>query len=356
MKIAVVGCGQIADAHLQQIKRIENAEAVAVCDLNRHLAEQAAKRFGISDYYTDIEQMIKETKPDVINITTPPASHYPIAKLILKYGIHIYMEKPFTVDLQEAQELVELAHKNGCEICAGHSSAFDPSFLRLVEAFESGKFGELVHLNAGMGYGLSGPFGKVMMSDPSHWVHKLPGGIPHNNISHPLSLIMGVMKEREIQVNAKGFKWRPHRFHDLRDVFSDELRISLYGKSITANIVFSARIRPLELYLDVFGTKCIGRLNIYARTLTFDEGATFPGPFEKVQWSRKALINAKSEFRMNLKNLFKSNIHYFDGMKNLMERFFKAIEHGGEVPVPMSEALWTTGIIDEIFKQINANN
>jgi predicted dehydrogenase len=353
MKIGVIGCGQIADAHLQQIRRIADAKTVAVCDLNRHLAEQAALRFQVEKYYTDVELMIRETKPDVIHITTPPASHYPLAKMILNHGIHIYMEKPFTVDYKEAEEIVDLARENGCEICAGHSHAFDPSYLKLVEAYEAGKFGELVHLNAGMGYGLSGPFGKVMMTDPTHWVHKLPGGIPQNNMSHPVSLILGVMKESNIRVHAHGYKWREQRYHDARDAFWDEIRVSLYGASSSANIVFSAKIKPLELYLDIFGSKSIGRLNWYARMLTFDGGASFPGPFEKVQWSRSAFKSAKSAYKTNLRNLFKSNLHYFDGMKNLIESFYNAIRQGGEMPLPMSEALRATKIIDDIFTQLN---
>lgn len=354
MRVGIIGCGQIADAHLQQIQRIEGAHTVAVCDLNRHLAEQAARRFQVESFYTDVEKMIKEKNLDVIHITTPPTSHYSLAKIILKYGIHIYMEKPFTTNFQEAEEIVELAIKKGCQICAGHSSAFDPSYLKLIDAFESGLLGELVHLNAGMGYGLGGPFGKVMMTDPNHWVHKLPGGIPHNNISHPVSLIMGIMKEENIKVHAHGYKWREERYNDQRDAFFDELRISFYGEKSTANIVFSAKIKPLELYLDTFGSKSIARLNIYSRTLTFDTGATLPGPFEKVHWARNYYKEAKKEYKSNLKNLAKSNIHYFDGMKNLIEKFFKAIDQGDEVPLPMSEALRATKIIDDIFTEINS--
>lgn len=349
----MIGCGQIADAHLQQIQRIQGANAVAVCDLNRHMAEQAARRFQIDGWFTDVEEMIKEKNLDVVHITTPPASHAFLAKVAIKYGLHIYMEKPFTTNLAEAEEIVDLAREMGCQICAGHSSAFDPSFLGLVQAFEDGQLGELVHLNAGMGYGLGGPFGKVMMSEAGHWVHDLPGGIPHNNISHPVSLILGLWKPTEdLKVTARGFKWREERFGDRRDDFFDELRISIMGDHCSANIVFSAKIRPLELYLDTFGTEAIARLNLYSRTLAFDRGASLPGPFEKVNWSRNYYKEAQRGYRKNLKNLFKSNIHYFDGMKNLMEGLYHSIETGAEIPIPMEEALRATRIIDEIFESV----
>lgn len=352
MRVGIVGCGQIADAHLQQIQRIEGAETVAVVDLNRHLAEQAAKRFQVESWFTDIEQMIKEAKPDVIHITTPPNSHYTLAKIILKHGLHIYMEKPFTTNLAEAKEIVELAGKKGCQICVGYSYAFDPSYLKLVDAYKKGRLGQVVHMNATMGYGLGGPFGKVMMSDPKHWVHKLPGGIPQNNISHPISLIMGIVKEENFTVHAKGYKFREERYNDIRDEFFDELRISLYGEKISANILFSAKIKPVGIYLDVYGTEAMAHYNLYARTLIFNKGASLPGPFEKVHWARNYYKEAKREYKTNLKNLIRANLHYFDGMKILTERFYKAIQNGTELPVPMSEAVEETKIIEDIFQQV----
>jgi len=353
MKVGIVGCGQIADAHIQSVARIKEATTVAVCDLSIHLAEQAAKRFGIENFYTDIKQMIQEQKPDVIHITTPPNTHYSLAKQILEHSIHIYMEKPFTTNFEEAEEIVDMAKKKGVQICAGHSSAFDPSYLKLVKIFEQGKLGELVHVNAGMGYGLGGPFGKVMMGEPNHWVFDLPGGIPQNNISHPVSLILGLMKDENIQVFARGFRFREERYNDKRDVFFDELRISMFGEKTSANIVFSATIRPLELYIDVYGTKSIAHMNFNSRSVVQDSGASLPGPFEKVQWARNYYKSAKKEYKENLGKLFKSDIHYFDGMKNLIEKFYDSVKTGNDMPLSMNEALRATKVIDDIFKNIN---
>ena len=211
MNIAVVGCGQIADAHFQEINRIDGAQVIAVCDLNIHLAKQAALRFNISKWYTDINLMMEENELDVVHVTTPPLSHYSIAKTLLDYDVNIYMEKPFTINLHEAKELVEIAAKKSRLICAGHNSAFDPAFLEFQEIYKRGDLGEVAHINCGMGYSLKGPFGKIMMGDPNHWVHKLPGGIPQNNISHPVSLILSIMKDPEINIYTRGFKWRSEK-------------------------------------------------------------------------------------------------------------------------------------------------
>lgn len=356
MKIGVIGCGQIADAHFQEIKRIPGAEVIAVCDLNKHLAEQAGKRFEIKGIYTDITKMIKDNKPDVVHITTPPTTHYNLGKIVLEFGCHIYMEKPFTNNLQEAEEIVTIAKNKGLEVCVGHNSAFDPSYLRLIEYFKKGKIGNIIHLNSGMGYGLGGPFGKVMMGDPNHWVHSLPGGIPQNNISHPVSLILGLISDDNIEVMAKGFRKREEKYGDKRDDFFDEIRVAMFSENSTANLVFSAQIQPLQLYIDAFGDAGIARLNVNSRSLTINTGATLPGPFAKVQWSRKDLREAKREFRLNLKNLVKSNIYFFDGMKILFERFYDALNGKAKMPIPMGETLRATKVIDDIFIQCKLNS
>ena len=83
IKIGLVGCGQIADAHLQQIRRIPWAEPVAVCDLEPLLARQAAERFEVRGQFTSIEEMVEVARPDVVHVTTPVESHRPLAKLLL---------------------------------------------------------------------------------------------------------------------------------------------------------------------------------------------------------------------------------------------------------------------------------
>ena len=106
MKIAIIGCGQIADAHISEAQKIAGVEVAAVMDLNIHMAEQAAVRFGVPGVYTDAEAMLREVRPEVVHVTTPPASHLPLGRLALEHGAHVYLEKPFTVDAAEAEELV----------------------------------------------------------------------------------------------------------------------------------------------------------------------------------------------------------------------------------------------------------
>src|SRR2546422_11311361 len=103
LKVGIVGCGKIADSHAAQIHRIKGSEIVGVCDREPLMAQQLYDRFSVKNYYSDLTEMLHVGKPDVVHITTPPQSHFDIAKLCLEAGCNVYVEKPFTVYEDEAQ-------------------------------------------------------------------------------------------------------------------------------------------------------------------------------------------------------------------------------------------------------------
>ena len=351
MKIAIIGCGQIADAHIQEAKKIPGTDVVAVCDSSIHMAEQAALRFKIPEVYTNLELMLKTNQLDVVHITTPPSSHLPIAKLALAHGVHAYIEKPFVLDTAEAEELVAFADRAGKLICVGHNNIFDSGFLRLKEFVRQGKLGDVVHIDVTMGYDLTGPFGSAFMGDPTHWLHKLPGGLAQNNISHPLSLILEFLEDERLEVYARGLRLRKETYGDIRDRFFDELRVMLTGKYASAHMAFSCRCRPVQLSAVVYGTKCQAIMSFDARTLRIVEGASLPGPFQKVQWAYRDAVQTRREYFRNIANLLRARLYYFEGMHELFRRFYAAVEGKDEMPIPMSEVLRTTVIMDEIFQQ-----
>jgi len=351
LRIAIVGCGQIADAHIQEIRRIPGATVEAVCDVNYHMAEQAAARFQVPRLYTDLGRMLGDVRPDVVHVTTPPRSHLPIARMLAEQGAHAYIEKPFTATAAEAEELVDCATRAGVLACVGHCNAYDSAFLRLRRLCDEGHLGDVVHVDTVMGYNLAGPFGAVMMGDPTHWVHDLPGGIAQNNISHPLSLLLPFLPDERPVVSALGQRCRPARYGDARDRFFDEIRVTLLGSRGTASLQFSSRVRPPQMYATVHGTKAYATASLDSRTLRLVHGASMPGPFARVQWAYRDRHEAAREFRRNLAALVRAELHFFEGMHELIRRFYLAIQGKQEMPVPMAEALRATRILEEIFTQ-----
>jgi len=354
MKVAIVGCGQFADAHIQEVRRIPGATVVAVCDLNPHMAEQAATRLQVPGRYTDLSNMLDEARPDVVHVTTPPASHLAIGRMLAARGVHAYIEKPFTSTLAEAEELVDLAMRAGVLLCVGHSYAFDSAFLRLREQHAAGALGDVVDVQASMGYNLAGPFGAAMMGDPTHWVHQLPGGLPHNNISHPVSLVMPFLVDEHPAVVSRGMRLRRERYHDIRDAFFDELRVTIAGARTTASIRFTCAARPVQLFCTVTGSAAQATASLDGRSLHLTTGAPLPGPFARVQWTYRAHQQTRRELWRHVKGLAQARLHFFEGLHELVSRFYLAIDGRGEMPIPMPEAVRAARLIEQIFSACQA--
>ena len=119
INVALLGCGQIADAHLSQIQRIPYANVVGVCDRHEELAYQAAKRYNIENYFDDLDTMLEKVKPDIVHITTPAHTHYPLAMKLLESNCHVMVEKPFTRTLEETRAVLNAAQEKKLKICVG---------------------------------------------------------------------------------------------------------------------------------------------------------------------------------------------------------------------------------------------
>ncbi len=191
LKVAIVGCGKIADAHASQIVRIKDCEIVGVCDTEPLMAQQLYERFPVKQHFNDLITLLSAAKPDVVHVTTPPESHFDIARTCLERGCHVYVEKPFAINEGEARKLIALANERGLKVTAGHDDQFSHAARRMRTLIQSGYLGgPPVHMESYYCYelGRSGYAG-ALLSDKRHWVRRLPGKLLQNIISHGIARI-----------------------------------------------------------------------------------------------------------------------------------------------------------------------
>jgi predicted dehydrogenase len=189
LTIAIVGCGKVADQHVQAIQRITDCRIVAVCDRELLMAKQLGERFGISACFSDVNEMLRAASPNVVHITTPPQSHFLIARQCLESGCHVYLEKPFTITAGETESLIAFAESCGLKITVGHNYLFTLEMLEMRRLVKDGFLGgRPFHLESYWSYDLGdtsyvGP----VLGNRGHWVHQLPGQLFHNIISHGIA-------------------------------------------------------------------------------------------------------------------------------------------------------------------------
>jgi predicted dehydrogenase len=358
LKVAIVGCGKIADSHASQILRIQGCEIVGVCDREPLMARQLQERFPINAWYGRLGDLLSETKPDVVHITTPPASHFDLAKQCLEAGCHVYVEKPFTLYAGEARRLISLAQRNGRYLTVGHDDQFRPAARRMRALIQMGYLGDgPLHMESYYGYELAQTgYAGALLGDKQHWVRKLPGKLVQNVISHGIARIAEFLKTDSPQIMVCGFsspflrsKGETEIIDELRVIISEEQRVTAY-------FTFSSQIRPSLHQFCVYGSKNGLMLNQDQETLLRLRGAklkSYAEPFfAPVIIAKQQLGNALTNMRLFLARDF----HMKSGMKYLIESFYRAITEGAPLPISYREILLTANIMDGIFVQLNANH
>ena len=258
LKIAIVGCGKIADAHAFQIGRIAGCEIVAVCDREPLMAQQLYDRFPVKQHFSDLSQMLSEARPDVVHICSPPESHYDIAAICLNSGSHVYVEKPFTLNEPQARKLIALAMEKGLKITAGHDDQFTHVARRMRALVQSGFLGEgPVHMESYYCYEMARTgYAGALLGDKGHWVRRLPGKLLHNIISHGVARIAEFMTSESPEVIARGFVSPPLKKMGETEII-DELRVIICeDESTTAYFTFSSQMRPsLHQFQSYYGPR-----------------------------------------------------------------------------------------------------
>lgn len=143
LRIALVGAGNIAGAHLRAYQQVADAEVVAVADIVPERAKAAAERWGISKWFADYREAVEWQAVDAVDICTPHAAHAPVALAALRAGKHVLVEKPMASRLKDAVAMVRAAQQAGKVLFCGIKSRWAPSTQRLKQFIASGVLGDL---------------------------------------------------------------------------------------------------------------------------------------------------------------------------------------------------------------------
>ncbi|MBV8216067.1 MAG: Gfo/Idh/MocA family oxidoreductase [Verrucomicrobia bacterium] len=354
LRIAIVGCGKIADQHVQAISRVPDCQIVSVCDREFLMARQLGERAGVSHCFSDLGELLKTTSPNVVHITTPPQSHYLLARQCLESGSHVYLEKPFTVTASEAKTLLQLAETRGLKITAGHNYQFTPEMLEMRRLIEQGFLGgKPVHLESYYSYDLGdATYVAPLLGNRSHWVRQLPGQLLHNVISHGIARLAEFLDDGLVEITASA-----HQSDRLRNLGGeevlDELRVMIRDKSgTTAFFCFSTQIQPGLSEFRVCGPLNSILVDQVAGSLIRNQKRackSYLTFFLPPLWS--AMEHLRNG-RRNILNFLGRKLYQDSGMTELVRRFYQSIRDGTPLPIPHREILLTARVMDEIFSRI----
>lgn len=225
LNIAVIGLGHLGSKHLRVYSELNHlVNIVAVCDSRSEVAKALSEQFHVP-YYTDYRKLPDNIQ--AVNICTPTTTHCAIGKYFLERGIHTFIEKPITIDLKEADILVDLAKRKRLKLQVGHVERFNSAFQTIAKIVKDPLFIECHRLN---------PF-------PNR---SLDIGVVNDLMIHDIDIILGLIKYPITDIQAVGVPVLTKR-EDIANV-----RLTFQNGSvcnITASRISPEVMRKIRIFL-----------------------------------------------------------------------------------------------------------
>lgn len=346
IKVGIIGTGWIADAHIIAYKEMPDVEVVAMADLVPGKAEAFAKKHGVEGcrfYGSDVEMLEAEKDLDGVSICTYNCEHAPCAIHALEHGVNVMLEKPFTVTLDEAIEVMKAEKKSGKILTIGFQPRMSENMKMVKKIVDSGELGKIYYMQAGGGRrrGIPTPFGTT-------FIEKETGGIGAvGDIgSYSLDMLLGAVGYPK-PLTVSGYKsaffgTRPD-YYPNHPEYAEKFGVDDFAAAfirLENDIILDFRISWAE-HIDTCGDAII---------LGTEGGLRIPstecwnGEFDRPLTIYKTVAGKEIQYEVPLAP--KDGKLFYKKLR----AFVDAIKEGGTATVPSSEIVYNQAIIDGIIK------
>ncbi len=145
LNIGIIGIGHLGSKHLKVYDELrEQVNIVGVCDIKPERTQRLASHYNVN-FFENYQDLVG--KIDAVNICVPTVAHHEVAKFFLQNGIHTFIEKPMTINIEQADELIVLSQKNNLKLQIGHIERFNSAFLAIKHFARNPLFIECHRLN-----------------------------------------------------------------------------------------------------------------------------------------------------------------------------------------------------------------
>jgi predicted dehydrogenase len=144
IRTAIFGTGFMGRVHLEAVRRVESVEAVAIAGRNAEAARRLGAGFSVPTISIDYREVLRDPAIDAVHICTPNPQHFPMTKDALEAGKHVICEKPLATSLEQSEELVSLAERQGVRNCVCHNLRYYPMVQQMRRMREAMDLGEIL--------------------------------------------------------------------------------------------------------------------------------------------------------------------------------------------------------------------
>lgn len=345
-RIAIIGTGWIAESHVSALKKMEDVEIVALADLIPGKAEAFAKKFGIegAKFYSSDEELIAAEKDnlDCVSICTYNTQHAPCAIHALDAGLHVLLEKPFTVTLDEAIEVMKAEKRSGKILTIGFQPRMSENMQMIKKIVESGELGKIYYIQAGGGRrrGIPTPFGTTFIEKETGGIGAM-GDIGCYSLDMLLNAV-GYPKPLTVTGYTSAFFGKDPAYYPNHPEYAEKFGVEDFAAGfirLEGGIMLDFRI-SWAMNMDTCGDALILGTKGGLRIPSTD---CWNGEFKTPLKIYKTIGDQTLEYEVPMKPAA-------DFFYKKMRSFIDAVKNGGEATVPSSQIVINQAIIDGIVK------
>jgi predicted dehydrogenase/nucleoside-diphosphate-sugar epimerase len=234
VKVGILGCGKMGIHHINAVKRIKTADLSALSD--PYADPDLIKSFTQSGvrYYKDPNEMFLKEQLDVVQICTPPATHYKMAMLCLKNNVNVYVEKPFTIETDEADKILRNAQQNNLNVCAGHQILFERATSEITQYLDH--IGKVINIESYFS------FRQVRKNITA--VEQVIDILPHPTYAllHFLGLSVDKKSYEDLKINI------------IEASDKGEVHCAIKHGDVMGSLIITLNGRPIESYIKIVGS------------------------------------------------------------------------------------------------------
>jgi predicted dehydrogenase len=223
VRVGIIGVGYLGTQHARILSYLEEAELKGVADVEYKKALEIGNRHGVR-YFQNYRDMLDEI--DAAIVATPTSEHFPVSLHLLKEGKHVLVEKPITDTVEQGQELVDVAQRNGLVFQVGHLERFNPAVEAVENIISEPKFIEVQRLG-------------------SFSARSLDIDVVLDLMIHDLDIIRSLIKDEVKTIRSSGI----HVLSDKIDIANARLEFrSGCIATLTASRVHQGKVRKLRIF------------------------------------------------------------------------------------------------------------
>lgn len=346
---AVIGAGQVSDSHLSALVGSPRTNLVGVCDLDEARASTAAEKYDTTPYF-DMDDLLEREDLDWIHICTSVQSHLPLAEKAITAGIPVLIEKPTTETVAEIEELEALSAKHDVPVSPVHQHLFDPAMRDVRARIRSGELGAI--------RGVDLVYTGNTYPDEANrgtWVFDLPGGEFEEGLPHPLYLTLGTGGYPRSEADICAMNSLVGDYGGRFEYDSAQIQyVTETGALCSATMLAGgARKRMIHIHGEDSSLIVDMILQVVHEVEGDKQGSTVGKVTQSLKYAGGQLAglgkNARFVAKANLSDEWLPKMR-IDPHNYQIDRTAYAIEHGHEMPIPLSEAKWTVQLMEALRK------